>query len=103
MIGMIFYPLSRVITAIGLFFTTLLGGGGLAAAFTTPPPSLNPLPYPAWVHQHMVWEHDGTQQSAIEFAEGFTSRDIPVGIVDIEPSGLRPSRPISRIRTTIRT
>ena len=85
MIGMVFYPLSRVITAVGLFFSTLLGGGGLAAAFTTPPPSLDPLPYPAWVHQHMVWEHDGTQQSAMEFVEGFTSRDIPVGIVDIEP------------------
>ena len=85
MIGTIFYPLSRVITAISVFFATLFGGGGLAAAFSTPAPSLDPLPYPAWVHTHWVWEHHGTQQSAMDFVDGFTSRDIPVGVVDIEP------------------
>ena len=85
MIGTIFFPLSRVITAIAVFFSTLFGGGGLAAAFSTPAPGLGALPYPAWVHEHMVWEHHGTQASAIAFVKGFTDRDIPVGIVDIEP------------------
>jgi len=36
MIGAVFYPLSRVITAISVFFAVLFGGGGLAAAFSTP-------------------------------------------------------------------
>ena len=84
MIGTIFYPLSRVITAIAVFFSTLFGGGGLAAAFSTPAPSLNPLPYPAWVHQHWVWENDGIQQSATAFVDGFIDKGIPVGVVNID-------------------
>ena len=85
MIGTIFYPLSRIITAVVVFFTSISTGAGLQAAVGQAPPSLNPLPYPAWVHTHWVWEHDGTQQSAIDFVDGFKSRGIPVGVVDIEP------------------
>jgi len=84
MIGTIFFPLSRVITAIGLFFATLFGGGGLAAAFSTPAPSLKPLRYPAWVHQHWVWENDGDQDSTKAFAQGFINEGIPVGVVNID-------------------
>ncbi len=80
MIGTVFYPLSRVITAICVFFSTLFGGGGLAAAVTTAPPSLKPLMYPAWVHQHWVWENESTQDSAMEFVQGFLDHDIPVGV-----------------------
>jgi len=85
MIGTIFYPLSRVITAIAVFFSSIFTGAGLAAAVGKAPPGLDPLPYPRWVHEHMVWEHHGTQQSTMDFVEGFTSRGIPVGIVDVEP------------------
>ena len=84
MFGTIFYPLSRFITAIGLFFATILSGGGLAAATGNAPPSLNPLPYPAWVHEHWVWENDGTQQSATDFVQGFLDKGIPVGVVTID-------------------
>ena len=79
MIGTIFYPLSRVITAISLFFTTLFAGGGLAAALGNAPPSLDPLPYPNWVHQHWVWENEGDTDTVRAFVDGFTGRDIPVG------------------------
>ena len=84
MIGTIFFPLSRVITAVVVFFTSTFSGAGLAAAVGSAPPSLDPLPYPAWVHEHLVWEHHGTQDSTIAFVRGFTSRDIPVGIVNVE-------------------
>ena len=85
MIGTVFYPLSRVITAVVVFFTSIFGGAGMQAALGQAPPGLDPLPYPAWVHTHWVWEHDGTQQSTIDFVESFKSRDIPVGVVDVEP------------------
>jgi len=84
MIGTIFYPLSRILTAIGLFFSTIFAGGGLAAATGTAPPSLKPLPYPAWVHRHWVWENDGTVESAEEFVQGFTDAGIPVGVLNID-------------------
>jgi len=85
MIGTIFYPLSRIITAVIVFFTSIFSGAGLAAAVGQAPPSLEPLPYPLWYHEHLVWEHHGTQDSAKAFVKGFTDRDIPVGIVNIEP------------------
>jgi len=84
MIGTIFYPLSRVITAISLFFTALFGGGGLASAFSTPPPSLEPLPYPAWTHQHWIYENEGDDESVREFLYGFLDRDIPVGALMLD-------------------
>jgi len=84
MLGSIFYPLSRIITAAVVFFTSIFGGAGLQAAVGNAPPSLDPLPYPRWTHEHLVWEHHGTEDSAMEFVKGFTSRDIPVGIVNIE-------------------
>ena len=84
MIGTIFYPLSRIITAISLFFSTLLGGGGFAAAVSTPAPSLEPLAYPAWTHQHWVWENESDDNQSREFVDGFTSRNIPVGVLNID-------------------
>ncbi|MCL2299619.1 MAG: hypothetical protein FWC27_05680 [Firmicutes bacterium] len=85
MLGTIFFPLSRVVTAVIVFFTSIFSGAGPAAAMGRADPGLDPLPYPKWTHEHMVWEHHGTQASTVEFVEGFTSRGIPVGIVDIEP------------------
>jgi len=84
MIGTIFFPLSRIITAISLFFTTIFAGGGLAAALGNAPPSLDPLPYPAWTHQHWVWENESDDDASREFVDGFTSRDIPVGVLNID-------------------
>ncbi|MCL2494238.1 MAG: hypothetical protein FWE98_01105 [Oscillospiraceae bacterium] len=84
MIGTIFFPLSRVITAIIVFCTTLLGGGGLAAALGNAPPSLDPLPYPAWTHQHWIYENEGDDESVREFLYGFLDRGIPVGAVILD-------------------
>ena len=84
MIGMAFYPLSRVVTAILVFFTSIFSGAGFAAATGQAPPSLAPLPYPAWTHEHWVWENDGDEDSAKAFAQGFLDRDIPVGVLNID-------------------
>jgi len=84
MIGTIFYPLSRVITAISLFFTTLFAGGGLATATGNAPPSLDPLPYANWVHQHWVWENTGNCDSAREFIKTYQKHEIPVGVMILD-------------------
>ncbi|MCL2298548.1 MAG: hypothetical protein FWC27_00170, partial [Firmicutes bacterium] len=84
MIGTIFYPLSRVITAISLFFSTLFGGGGLAAAAGNAPPSLQPLLYPKWIHEHWVYENEGDTDTVRAFVDGFKERGIPVGAVMLD-------------------
>ena len=84
MIGTIFYPLSRIITAVVVFFTSIFSGAGMTAAIGKAPPSLEPLPYPVWTHEHWVWENDGDEDSAKAFALAFLERDIPVGVLNID-------------------
>lgn len=47
-------------------------------------PSLEPPAWPTWVHEHWVWENEGTQESAYDNMRGFTERGIPVGAVIID-------------------
>jgi len=84
MIGTIFFPLSRVITAVALFFSSIFGGAGLAAAAGKAPPSLQPLLYPQWVHQHWIYENEGDDDTVREFLYGFINREIPVGVVILD-------------------
>ena len=84
MIGTIFFPLSRIITAIAVFFTSIFGGAGLAAAVGKAPPSLQPMLYPKWVHEHWIYENEGDDESVREFYKGFLDRGIPVGAVILD-------------------
>lgn len=49
-----------------------------------PSPSLESPMWPVWVHEHWVWENEGTEVSALSHAEGFTERGIPVGAIIID-------------------
>ncbi|MGI6773614.1 MAG: hypothetical protein GX264_09385 [Clostridiales bacterium] len=67
-----------------LAFIFAFGSGGFKADPARPDPSLNAPEWPTWVHEHWVWENVGDENSAREFAYGFTERDIPVGAVIID-------------------
>ena len=84
MLGTIFYPLSRAVTAIIVCITNLFSGSGLAGAFVAPAPSLAPPDWPRWVHEHWVWENDGTQESAMQMVEDYIELGIPVSCVIID-------------------
>ncbi|MDR3313940.1 MAG: hypothetical protein LBS96_05730 [Oscillospiraceae bacterium] len=79
MIGTFFYPLARVITAICVLFSSGVFIGGKA-----PAPSLEPPAWPTWVHEHWVWENEGTQESALALVEDYQAHGIPVGAVVID-------------------
>ena len=50
-----------------------------------PPADLTPPPWPAWVLQHWVWEHEiFTTESAIALVHEYLQRDIPVGATIID-------------------
>jgi alpha-glucosidase (family GH31 glycosyl hydrolase) len=61
-----------------------------------PPADFTPPPWPQWVLRHWVWENEGTQQSALEFVDGFLERNIPTGAViidrpwEVEPTAFEP-------------
>ena len=84
MIGTILYPLSRAVTAVAVFFSTLFSGGGMAAAMGNAPPSLQPPDWPIWVHEHWVWENEGTQESIMQMVKDYRARGIPVGAIIID-------------------
>ena len=84
MIGTVFFPLSRVITAVIVFFTSIFSGAGLAAALNRQPPSLQPMLYPRWVHEHWIWENVGDCSSTKEFVLAMEEAGIPVGVVILD-------------------
>jgi len=84
MFGTIFYPLSRVITAAIVFFSSIFSGAGFSAAIGQAPPSLQPMLYPRWVHEHWAWENDGTDESIMGFIQELQENDIPVGVIILD-------------------
>ncbi len=70
-----------------LVLLTLGLGMGCVAAPTpedpTPAPDPEP-PWPAWTHDHWVWEDESTQESVLALVDGYLERDIPVGAVIID-------------------
>ncbi len=51
----------------------------------TPTPVYNPPPpWPEWVHEHWVWENEGTRESALGLVDSFLEHEIPVGAVIID-------------------
>ncbi|MDR1464946.1 MAG: hypothetical protein LBJ11_06575 [Oscillospiraceae bacterium] len=85
MFGTIFYPLSRILTAIAVFFSSFTGlfSGG-SVSLGPKAPSLAPPAWPVWVHEHWVWENEGTQDSALALADDYLEHGIPVGAVVID-------------------
>ncbi|RME53138.1 MAG: hypothetical protein D6795_05815, partial [Deltaproteobacteria bacterium] len=67
-----------------LLLLFLLSIGGRTCEPTAPEPTLEPPPWPRWVHRHWVWENSGTQESAWAFVNAFLEHDIPVGAVIID-------------------
>jgi hypothetical protein len=56
-----------------------------AQSMVIPPADLVPPPWPAWVLQHWVWEHEMfTADSAIGLVGEYLQRDIPVGATIID-------------------
>jgi len=84
MIFAFLYPFSRAVTAAVVFFTSIFSGAGLAAALGNAPPSLQPPEWPVWVHEHWVWENEGTQESITEMVEDYRALGIPVGVIQID-------------------
>jgi len=84
MFGTIFFPLSRIITAVIVFFTSIFGGMGWEAAIGQAPPSLDPLAYPAWIHSHWVWENVGYCHTIKDFVADMQAEGIPIGAVIID-------------------
>jgi len=84
MIATYLYPFSRAVTAVIVFFTSIFSGAGLGAALGNAPPSLRPPAWPVWVHEHWVWENEGTQDSITEMVEGYRARGIPVGGIQVD-------------------
>jgi len=84
MFGTIFYPLSRVITAVIVFFTGIFGGLGWDAALNRQEPSLEPLSYAAWVHSHWIWENVGYCHTIKDWVADMQAEGIPVGAVIID-------------------
>jgi len=84
MIGTFLYPFSRAVTAAIVFFTGIFSGAGLTAALGNAPPSLQPPDWPVWVHEHWVWENEGTQESITEMVEEYRALGIPVGAIIID-------------------
>jgi len=80
---------------IGKFFTRfwhailcvifLLGTLSFGGSEPRPEPSLVSPDWNPWVHKHWIWEHDGTLESTRSYVNEFLSRDIPVGVSQIEP------------------
>lgn len=71
--------------AVFLMLLSSIQGFVFGAPEEEPPlPSLSSPAWPVWVHEHWVWENEGTQESAMAHAEGFTERGIPVGAVIID-------------------
>ena len=84
MIGTIFYPFSRAVTAVIVFFTSIFSGVGFTAAAGKAPPSLRPPNWPLWAHEHWVWENEGTQESITQMVEDYLALGIPVGAIIID-------------------
>lgn len=58
-----------------------------SSEYIVPPATdLAPSSYQKWAHKHWVWNHNGNnyQQSAYDLVDGYLSRDIPVGNVNID-------------------
>ena len=72
---------SLILTVLYFFssFTGLSGGKK-----DDPDPTLAAPAWPAWVHEHWVWENVGTQESSAELVGGYLEHNIPVGATIID-------------------
>lgn len=79
-----FLKFARYVMVFLMFFSALQGFIFGAPEEQPPSPRLDAPAWPVWVHEHWVWENEGTQESALSHAEGFKDRGIPVGAVIID-------------------
>jgi len=84
MLPTLLFPLSRIITAVIIFFTSIFGGMGWDAALNRLPPSLEPLSYPVWVHSHWIWENVGYCETIKEWVHDMQVAGIPIGAIIID-------------------
>lgn len=79
----------RIISRILSLILTVLYFLSASSAFSgggkdVPDPTLAAPIWPAWVHEHWVWENVGTQESSAELVGGYLEHDIPVGATIID-------------------
>ncbi|NLP48696.1 MAG: hypothetical protein GX345_07115 [Clostridiales bacterium] len=65
-----------------LFFLSSLGG--LSFVKDQPDPSLQAPAWSPWVHEHWVWENEGTQDTILSVVNDYESHGIPVGAIIID-------------------
>jgi len=76
----------RIISYLGALFIFISSLTGISAgsAPAGPDPSLETPVWPAWVHEHWVWENTGTQDTIRNLVEDYLDNDIPVGAIIID-------------------
>mgnify|MGYP001405830881 CR=1 FL=1 len=75
---------SRIVSwalALLFFFSST---NGFSVGRNKPDPTLEPPIWPMWAHNHWVWEHDGSQESAMSYVQDYLNHGIPVGAVNID-------------------
>ncbi|MCL2531337.1 MAG: hypothetical protein FWE40_04165 [Oscillospiraceae bacterium] len=84
MLPTLLFPLSRIITAVIVFFTSIFGGMGWDVALNRLPPSLEPLSYPVWIHSHWIWENVGYCETIKDWVHDMQAAGIPVAAIIID-------------------
>lgn len=78
----------KAIRLVMVFFVIVSSTGGIGEIIKgdskKAEPTLNSPEWPVWVHDHWVWENEGTQESCLALVEDYLQRDIPVGAVIID-------------------
>jgi len=67
-----------------LSFIFFISSTGLFPSGSKADPTLESPQWPVWVHEHWVWENEGTQESAYELVSDYRQLGIPVGAVIID-------------------
>ncbi len=76
---------TRILQLALCFIFAFQSGGVLDSKKAEADPALTAPNWSRWVHEHWIWEHHGTQESAVEYVNEYLSHDIPVGVTHIEP------------------
>lgn len=75
---------SRIVSWVLALLFFFSSANGFSAGKDEPDPTLEPPIWPAWVHKHWVWEHDGNQESTMKYVTDYLDHGIPLGAVNID-------------------
>ena len=75
---------SRIVSWVLALLFFFSSPNGFSVGKDRPDPTLEPPIWPAWVHRHWVWEHNGTQESTMKYVTDYLDRGIPIGAVNID-------------------